>query len=139
MNDALTRTVRMGDEVVVEIDFAHSEPIRHLRVGIVIESFMGQRLVNFSPSHQAITLFPDEIQRGRVSCKIEKLRLLPGRYFFTLIIASGSDDLDRIDRALEFDVELADVFGTGHAPSARHGVFYQESLWSYENHEESGG
>ena len=59
------------------------------------------------------------------------MRLLPNGYFITLIIGSGSGDLDRIDQAAQITVESADVFNTGFAPEAAHGVFYQESEWEF--------
>ena len=61
------------------------------------------------------------------------MRLLPGVYFITLIIGSGSGDLDRIDQAAQVAVESADVFHTGFAPEATHGVFYQEAEWKFTN------
>jgi lipopolysaccharide transport system ATP-binding protein len=129
---APSTVARMGSAVRVVTRFASGEPIRHMRFGLAVESALGQRLVNFSPSHQAPTLFPDVATAGVVTCDIPSLPLLPGTYFLTLIIGDGANDLDRIDRAVEFTVEPADVFGTGQCPGAGHGVFFLPATWSFE-------
>jgi lipopolysaccharide transport system ATP-binding protein len=123
--------IRMGGSMTLSIFFASPEYITNIRFGIVIEDRVGQRLLNFSPSHQAPFLVSQPVQKGIFLCNIPCVRLLPGGYFITLIIGSGSGDLDRIEQAAQVIVEPADVFHTGFAPEAAHGVFYQESEWKF--------
>jgi len=124
-------TIHMGGELTVIVRFARAEDITNLRLGVAIEDITGQRLMNFSPSNQAPDLFPPRVTKGEVRCRIPQLRLLPGLYAVTLILGRGGADLDRIDRAFEFSVVPADVFGTGLAPEVGHGFFYQEASWDF--------
>ncbi len=122
-------TMRMGGALRIETSFERSSGIPNMRFGIAIESSVGQRLVSFSPSHQAPLLLCGSIERGTIVCEIPCLRLMPGIYYITLIIGSGTADLDRIDQAVPFVVETSDVFRTGYAPESAHGVFYQDADW----------
>jgi lipopolysaccharide transport system ATP-binding protein len=126
-----SNTVPMGGELTVVARFARAEDIPNMRFGIAIEDLTGQRLMNFSPSNQAPDLLPVRTRGGEIRCRIPRLPLLPGLYAITLILGRGGADLDRIDRAVEFSVEPADVFGTGLAPEVGHGFFYQEAAWDF--------
>lgn len=123
--------IRMGGSMALSISFSSPEYITNIRFGIAIEDRIGQRLLVFSPSHQAPFLVSQPVRGGVFLCNIPCIRLLPSSYFITLIIGSGSGDLDRIDQAAQITVESADVFNTGFAPEAAHGVFYQEAEWKF--------
>jgi hypothetical protein len=56
-------------------------------------------------------------------------------YYLTLIIGTGSADLDRIDQAVPITVESSDVFRTGYAPESSHGIYYQEADWKFRRSE----
>jgi lipopolysaccharide transport system ATP-binding protein len=131
-NDYETTNIPMGCKLRLEVVFQSDLPIHNVRFGIAIEDAMGQRLLNFSPSHQAPNLINTPISCGTFVCSIPQIRLLPGLYFVTLIIGNGASDLDRIDQAGQFSVEAADVFGTGFSPGPSHGIYYQEAKWSFE-------
>jgi lipopolysaccharide transport system ATP-binding protein len=123
-------TIRMGGNLCIQVLFRHISKISNIRFGIAIEDPLGQRLINFSPSHQAPHLVNEDISDGIFECIIPSIHLLPGIYYITVIIGNGSIDLDRIDRAVKINVESSDVFGTGYAPNKQHGIFYQEASWS---------
>lgn len=123
--------IPMGSNLRIEVSFQNDKPIRNIRFGIAIEDAMGQRLLNFSPSHQAPDLINVPVSSGTFVCSIPQLRLLPGLYSITLIVGNGTSDLDRIDQAMQFSVESADVFGTGFSPGPNHGIYYQEADWFF--------
>ena len=129
VDGASASTVRMGGELQIVIHFCHNELISNARVGISIEDYTGNRLAALSPSLQAPDLVKEPVQSGAFLCTIRKLRLVPGVYYLTLILGSGSQELDRIERAIEFFVESSDVFNTGYAPQSSHGVYYQDAVW----------
>jgi lipopolysaccharide transport system ATP-binding protein len=122
-------TIKMGGNLRIETSFVRNSEIRNMRFGIAIENNVGQRLVSLSPSLQAPQLIKDSMNQGTITCNIPRIRLLPGLYYITIIIGSGSADLDRIDQAVPIIIESSDVFQTGYAPESAHGVFYQESEW----------
>ncbi len=131
VNGESSNLILMGDTLAIKTSFSCPEGISNPRFGVSIENNLGQRVVNFSPSHQETNLFPEHVYAGEIICEIPNLALTPGNYYVTLIIANGYRDLDRVNRAASFRVEPSDVFGTGHAPGAQHGVFFQKSDWRF--------
>jgi lipopolysaccharide transport system ATP-binding protein len=121
----------MGGNLRINVSFEHKSPISNIRFGIAVEDATGQRLLNFSPTLQAPDLVKVPVSKGSFDCYIPQLHLLSGIYYLTLIIGNGTSDLDRIDRAGQFSVEAADVFGTGFPPQPGHGIYYQDVKWSY--------
>ena len=126
-----TRTIQMGEELRILSAFKSEVLIPNMRFGIAIEDFLGRRILAFSPSLQAPNLIAHPIKEGEFSLFIPCVRLLPGTYYLTLIIGSGSRDMDRIDQAVEFTVESADVYKTGYAPKTGQGIVYQEADWHF--------
>ena len=54
----------------------------------------------------------------------------PGTYWIALSASRGhSGRVDFVDRAAQFVVELADVYGSGYAVSASYGVFVLDGEW----------
>ena len=125
-------TLRMGGDLKIITRFEHDEAINHMRFGISIEDRFGQRVTSFSPSQQDPMLFPASAKNGVISCNIPFIPLGPGQYGITLIIASGSDDLDRVERAATITVEPADVFETGQFFTQNHGIFFTDASWQFD-------
>jgi lipopolysaccharide transport system ATP-binding protein len=132
VNGVASAEIQMGGALQVIVTFQRDVPIRKMRLGIVIENSIGQRLVVFSPSLQAPLLFGQPLCRGTVICDIPRLPFLAGLYYMTLIIGDAHGNVDQIDQAVQFTVTAADVFGTGYVPQASHGIIFQESRWFLE-------
>lgn len=124
---------RMGDTLTFKVRFCRAEPLVNMRFACSIENALGQRLAVFTPTYQAPELFSEARSEGVISCSVPALALTPGTYYLTLILSTAATDyLDCIDQAVQFHVEASDVFGTGNAPTARAGVFFQRSEWKLE-------
>jgi lipopolysaccharide transport system ATP-binding protein len=123
--------LRMGGSLKIVTSFKRQTEIPDMRFGVAIEDHAGQRVVAFSPSLQAPDLLAHaRLREGTITCAIPRVPLVPGVYYVTLIVATGSlEYLDRIDQAIQLRVEASDVFGTGHAPRPGHGIFYQDASW----------
>jgi len=129
--------VKMGGLLKIATVVKRDRPLRDLCLVIAIEDHAGRRVAAFTPQFQAAELLMDSVNGGTITCEIPRLRLLPGLYYVTLLVKRGqymmSKDLDRIERAVQFTVERADVFGTGCAPHpSAHGVFFQEASWEFD-------
>jgi FkbM family methyltransferase len=57
-----------------------------------------------------------------VTCRVPAMPLMPDRYSIVIGVATGRDQIDRIEPACFFDVVPRDVYGTGRLPPARDGV-----------------
>ena len=128
-DEVLSTKLVMGGNLRVNIYFKSETPINNFRIGISIEDYVGQRIVNFSPSHQNPTLINQPLSQGVITCNIPSLPLIAGQYYITFIIANAHYDIDRIDRAVQLTIESSDVFGTGQIPEKCHGIIYVHAFW----------
>jgi lipopolysaccharide transport system ATP-binding protein len=62
-----------------------------------------------------------------VLCHIEDVRLQPGDYMINVHLGDGMDSSDRVDRAIGFSVDPADIYKTGR--NVRHGLFALNAQW----------
>ena len=131
-----TISFRMGGPIRVEVgyDWGRLEPINTLFC-VMVEDALGQRLVAFPTLLQAPELVHATDRQATIAFEVSELRLLPGLYHLSVILATGSAaspaHTDHIERAVRISVEPADIFGTGASPEpGRHGLFYQEASWS---------
>jgi lipopolysaccharide transport system ATP-binding protein len=122
--------VQMGGRLAVEIDYARDQEIHGLRVGLAVESALGMRVMVLSPTLHAPDLLENAGRCGTLRCEIPEIPLLPGLYHLTVIVGAADRDLDAVDQATSFTVASADVFGTGQAPGAGHGIVYQRAEWT---------
>jgi len=65
-------------------------------------------------------LFKDAVSQGTISCIIDNLPLMPGSYSLDLYLGEEQESFDHdiILDAIRFDVESADVYGSGKIPPA---------------------
>ena len=129
--------IKMGGSLRIATSLKREGALDHVCLVIVIEDHAGRRVAAFTPQFQGTTPFLRPVNQGTITCEIPRLRLLPGLYYLTLIVKPGeylaAKDLDRVDRAVQFTVERADVFGTGCAPHpSAHGVFFQGASWEFD-------
>ena len=125
-----TSNVRMGKDLKFVIEYEIVKCIKDPRIGIIISDEYGQRIVNFSPTHQSTKdLLRGIPYRGHIICDIRSHNLISGRYYATLVFANGNQDLDKIDSAISFDIVDSDVFGTGKVPTKHHGIIFLNAEW----------
>ncbi len=68
-----------------------------------------------------------------VSCKINKFSLNPGTYYCSLWSSDGFETIQKIDRALKFEVLANNYLGTGKSHLAStHGVVYFDQEWTQQ-------
>ncbi|MHC4481541.1 MAG: Wzt carbohydrate-binding domain-containing protein [Planctomycetota bacterium] len=133
---APSNVVRMGGSLRITATLGSERDLRQLCLIMAIEDRGGRRVTAFCPTFQQPHLVNGSTRQGRITCVIPRLRLLPGQYYVTLFVKPheylASKNLDRVDRAVQFTVEPADVFETGFAPHSSHGVFFDDALWEFE-------
>jgi lipopolysaccharide transport system ATP-binding protein len=134
VNGRKSTIFRTGDSLKIAVSFKRGEPIFQMHFGIIVESATGQRITSFPSSVQSPHFVPERVHEGTIICEVPCLHLLPGLYYLTFLIkslqtAGPSDNLDRINQAIQFSVEAGDAFGP--IDSSR-GVFLEEAKWFFE-------
>ena len=131
------KALRMGDGLRVRFGYRMPPDVDGLRVGITIDDLLGQRLVNFSPSHQCPDLLDNAPLAGTIECVIPHLNLMAGNYFITLICSHRGGPLDKVGRAVPLAIGESNVFNTGQIPDRTHGYLFLPSEWAIERSEET--
>ena len=72
--------------------------------------------------------------KGSVTCVTEPLHLTPGRCYLNLTLLKGGMRVDYIQYAAYFEVEPADMYGTGKLPSRDSYCCLRQQVWSIDEH-----
>lgn len=103
--------------------------IRDLNFRINVFTQEGQQITTLSNRLSGVH-FPTPPAVGWVSCTLEKLPLMPGKYYLNANLLSGDHKLDKVERAVEFEVKDGDYYGSGDAVMRfKNGVFIAQE-WS---------
>ena len=76
----------------------------------------------------------ERVSSGKVTCKFERLSLMPGTYLLDLYFGDFGDpsrDLDIIHEAISFEVVAADLLGTGMLPRPTDGPVFWPATWTF--------
>ena len=67
----------------------------------------------------------------RISCIVKRFSLNPGNYYCSLWSSDGYETIQKIERAIEFEVVSNNYLGTGKSQSlGKHGLVYFDQEWS---------
>lgn len=114
--ERVTGTIRMGESLSVSVAFAcEANPITPV-LGLVIKNSHGAAIFGVNNKFIGGYRFEKRVPAGVISCRLDDLPLLPGRYSLDLYLNDGIQDLDVIFDAISVEVLSADVFGTGQLP-----------------------
>ena len=123
--------VPLGGDLVVEVELTGLAGQSDTRVVLDIADTFGTRLAQ-AHSHVQSALDLSGMDEARVRCLLSDVRLLPGDYVLGVAVEDCDDVLDRIEGAIGFTVEPADLYGTGHVPRRRHGLIALSARWGAE-------
>lgn len=130
--DHLIHEIAMGKGLIVRVELLAASPIRHPWLGIQIRDEYDHLVAHIANREAGFELAP-LIGHCTVTCMIEKLNIIPGRYFINLVMADMSNRLyDEVFRATYFDVLPSDVLGTGMPLRKGYGVVYFPTDWKVE-------
>lgn len=120
-----------GDSMCIRIEYESPESLRDPRFSVQVSALSGEQLFRLPTiSHYGrIETLP---KSGAVRCLIPRLPLMPGVYTLSFSCkVSSTYPLDRLERAMTFNVEAADALGTGRLPGARGGKLLVDADWSF--------
>jgi lipopolysaccharide transport system ATP-binding protein len=124
---------RMGSSVSVSVSFCcDSNPIVPV-IGIVIKNAHGLAILGVNNKFIGGYRFEGRVGSGTISCKIDRPPLLPGKYSLDLYLGDGSHDVDVIYDSISFEVQAADVFGTGQLPPPGTSLIYWPAQFALTN------
>jgi lipopolysaccharide transport system ATP-binding protein len=122
-------TVLAGVDFAFELVVDLAEPRRSCFVGIDLDDEFGVRVWSLH-SRWHVPRF--ELGRGahRVRCVVPAPPLVPGHYTIGLVLASGYETIDAIERVATLEIVEADRFATGDVPRRDHGYVLAPSDWT---------
>lgn len=105
------------DEVLIEGE-VKSESILdgNLEVSFVIKTASGQPVTNLSNFYEGVPLSLQAKTKYLISCKLNSLSLVPGKYSIDVYLAWNKEVEDWIEEILTFEVQERDVFRSGQIP-----------------------
>ncbi|UCG51447.1 MAG: ABC transporter ATP-binding protein [Candidatus Latescibacterota bacterium] len=127
-----TGLIRSGEKMTVRLHFRVNETVKHPHFGFKIFSDTGALVTTIST--WATRLEIPQLTPGEdyIDLHVDFLNLMPARYYVSLSLQSvGRLRYDILDHCAVFDVEAADVYGTGRGLDGRWGVMYMPGRWTY--------
>jgi lipopolysaccharide transport system ATP-binding protein len=122
--------IRAGDDIEITLDYVSHEKILRPTFSISIHSAMAVPIfcINTTDLNYEI----DRIDRdGTIKLNITRANLMPGRYL--VHIAAGDSvhatRYDHIVDAAEFEIQLADVYGSGRLDAASWTTVFLDCQW----------
>jgi lipopolysaccharide transport system ATP-binding protein len=125
----LTHSVRPAEPFEIVVEYEAKTALRDVGFSIDVELLDGTRVSTLFSAFRNET-FSIEEGRGTMSCQISGLPLRPDSYSLNVFIGAHSAVYDFVDRALTFDIESIDIFGTGRLPDAAHGPLIANFRWT---------
>ena len=127
----------MGSDIRIDMTFEADEagPLKAPVMGVVLNHAtfgivggVNTRMTMFEPQR-------GNYHSGTLSCILKRPPFLPGTFSVDLWLGDGHSDVDCLLGFVTFDLEIADVYGTGRPPPPRMGVVFLDADWNFEaNH-----
>jgi len=133
---APTGAIRMGSSLSVAVSFACDAGPILPGLGVVLKNAHGVAIFTVTEGLVGGNSVENRVASGIVSCALDNPPLLPGRYSFDLYLGDTSgarDVLDVVSDAISFEVQAADVFGTGQVPAPHNSLIYWPARFAFTN------
>jgi lipopolysaccharide transport system ATP-binding protein len=128
--------IRMGSSLSVAVSFACDAGAILPGLGVVLKNAHGVAIFMVHEGLVGGYSIQNRVESGTVICALDNPPLLPGRYSFDLYLGDSSgvlDVFDVISDAISFDVQAADVFGTGQLPAPQNSLIYWPARFAFTN------
>jgi lipopolysaccharide transport system ATP-binding protein len=115
-------------EIVVHFDDLDTaiKPV----LGIVVRDQFGSPIFGINNRIVKDYSFEHSMTSGTITCTIDSVSLLPGKYIIDLYLGNEFSDIDTITDAIIFDVIEHDVYGSGKLPSPSAGPVLVQARWA---------
>ena len=112
----LSLSVPMGSTLRLLVNFKTDTPIKHPRLGFILQTLEGERLLNSNNRFQPSPSFSEPVASGSISCELGVPPLMPGRYAISLWLGDSTSDQHIVYEALGFEITEKDLWGNGQIP-----------------------
>jgi lipopolysaccharide transport system ATP-binding protein len=127
--------IRMGDDVQIDVHFDSQESQTDIFCRAYIKNNLNMPVFGLDTDVIPPEMPKHEVTRGRVSCRVDRLPLMPGTYSIDLFFGSHRMIFDTVHDACRFEVHAADVFGTGRIPLGAAGSVFTPFAWEVSTEE----
>jgi lipopolysaccharide transport system ATP-binding protein len=133
---APTGAIRMGSSLSVAVSFACDAGPILPGLAVVLKNAHGAAIFTVTEKLVGGNSLEHRVGCGTMTCALDNPPLLPGKYSFDLYLgdASGGRDVtDVVSDAISFEVQAADVFGTGQVPEPHGSLIYWPARFGFTN------
>jgi lipopolysaccharide transport system ATP-binding protein len=128
-------SIRMSESLAVQVRFKRATPLKPV-LGLCFKTVTGAILFSVNNRFIQADEMPESAVEGMVTCWVDRPPLMPGTYFIDLHFGDEYRDLDVVREAMSFDVEAADIFGTGQLCPPAGGPICWGARYEYEANDE---
>lgn len=116
VDGAAASVAPMGANLSIAIGFKSAVPTKHPRLGFVLQTAAGEKVLNASNRYQASPAYISATSDGTIECNLGAPPLLPGNYIFSFWLGDMESDHHIELEALMFEVVEHDLWGLGQIP-----------------------
>jgi lipopolysaccharide transport system ATP-binding protein len=129
-SDLAGTAVPTGSHLMISVKFrTDSERFRPV-LGIVVKTATGAPV--FGIDNRTVPGYEfAPVCQGRISCRVDSLPLMPGRYLVDLYLGDEHRSRDMVREAVQFDVIPSDYFGSGKLPPPSTGPICLPARWQF--------
>jgi lipopolysaccharide transport system ATP-binding protein len=117
-----------GENIVIDVQFEGLESPTSVVLGVVLRSESDAPVMCLDNRIVPGFVLPTVIE-GTVRCVISSVSLAPGHFSLDLYLGDRHASIDRAYRAVAFEINEADFYGSGKLPQIR-GVILGNGSWS---------
>lgn len=111
--------------------FLDAEVLQHCSLGFNITNVQGQRLFS-SHLNQYTDYVVEKSELVRFEVNIEHLPFTPGTYYLSLFLVTGSNNIDVVEKAIQFEMVWNKHLGLAYPPRDAWGVMYIPIDWQVQ-------
>lgn len=124
--------IRCTSRLKVTIRYHGLSALRHARFIVWVHDYKGASV--FALDTEAAGGVGDALPaEGAVICTTSAINMTPGTCYVDVQLLKGTGEADYVHRALDFEVESEDVFGTGRVPPRHWAVSIVPHRWESAN------
>jgi len=123
-------TFLMGQKMTIVVDVEGMSDYRDAWIGIIFKSGDDKWIAGINTGMTCSHVDQPRQKREKTILNIPQLPFTPGSYWIGISVTRGRlGRIDYVDRAAQFFVAEADIYGTGYQVSSEYGIIYLNATW----------